>query len=414
MKRIAVRFKNQQGESLSGNLSLPGRGEPRAFAVLAHCFTCSKSIRAANVICQQLAASGIAALRFDFAGLGQSDGQFSDTSFSTNIADIEAAALYLAEHHQAPKLLIGHSLGGAAVLRAAPNVASAVAVVTLNAPAEPDHVLHMFANDLAAIERDGEAQVSLAGRPFLIRQSLLDDLRAQPIVNCLGRLNKALLVMHSPVDDTVDVSNAQTIYQAAKHPKSYVSLDRADHLLLHPGDAEYAAGVIAAWVARYLGEFDVPAALLAPMATEEGRVVATLMPGAKFKTRINANGFEFIADEPMSVGGTDIGPSPYELLSASLASCTVMTLHMYARLKNIDLGGLSVAIQHSKVHATDSAAAESQPQKIDAFERELRLPAGLDEEIRHKLLMIADRCPVHNTLHSEIRIDTRLKAASAV
>ncbi len=406
MKRLAIRFQNAFGLTLSGNLSLPGRGEPRAYAVFAHCFTCSKSIRAANVICQQLAAAGIAALRFDFAGLGQSDGQFGDTSFSTNISDIKAAADFLATHFQAPKLLIGHSLGGAAVLRAALSIDSALAVVSIAAPAEPDHASHLFAEHRAAIEADGQAEVVLAGRPFLIRKSMLDDFSAQPMLQCLPRLKKALLVMHSPIDDTVEVANAQAIYQAAKHPKSFVSLDRADHLLMNPGDAEYAAHLISAWVGRYLGEYQTPTS---PMLTEDNTVVASLDANAKLATRINANGFEFIADEPVSVGGADVGPSPYEMLSAALASCTVMTLQMYARLKGIELANVTVATRHSKIHATDSASSEAKPQKIDVFEREIRLPAGLDEATREKLLAIADRCPVHNTLHSEVKIETRLR-----
>ena len=406
MKRIAVRFQNKTGQALSGNLSLPGRGEPRAFAVFAHCFTCGKSIRAANVICQQLAAAGIAALRFDFTGIGQSDGQFADTGFSTNISDIEAAAEFLASRYQAPKLLIGHSLGGAAVLRAAPNIESALAVVTIAAPAEPDHVSQLFAEHRARIEADGQAQVLLAGRPFLIRKAMLDDFGSQPLAKCLPRLNKALLVMHSPFDDTVDVSNAQTIYQTAKHPKSFVSLDRADHLLLNSGDAEYAAGLISAWVARYLGELQTP---VAPMLTQADAIVASLDADSKFATRINANGFEFVADEPVSVGGGDSGPSPYELLSAALGSCTVMTLQMYARMKGIALPSVSVVTRHSKLHATDSASSELKPQKVDVFKREIRLPAGLDEATRQKLLAIADRCPVHNTLHSQVRIETRLE-----
>lgn len=402
MPVTTVKFNNQSGEALSGRLTVPDTRAPHAFALFAHCFTCTKNFAATRNIAKALADQGIATLVFDFTGLGSSDGDFADSNFSTNVLDLVAAADYLKEAHQAPKLLVGHSLGGTAVLKAAAHIPSAVAVATLGSPSHAAHVEHLVASKSDEIERDGEAEVLLAGRPFKIRKQFLDDIRNQPILDDVASLRKALLVMHAPLDDTVTMDNATDIFVKAKHPKSFVSLDDADHLLSNLDHSGYAGRVIAAWAAKYVGSDtfgleDVPGAV----AARTGR--------DRFITDINADGHRFVADEPASVGGTDMGPSPYDLLAAALASCTTMTLKMYANHKKWPMTTATATVWHEKIHAKDCADCESDDNaKVDVFERELRVEGDLSEEQRARLLEIADRCPVHRTLHGEIKVRTQL------
>ena len=346
-----IKFTNAEGLALSAVLETPA-GPPRAFALFAHCFTCSKILKAIRHIVEPLRAVGIAVLRFDFTGLGASEGDFADTSFSSNVTDLLAACSYLTEHHEAPSLLIGHSLGGTAVLQAAQALPAVQAVVTIGAPAEPRHVLHLLRDGQAAIERDGEAQVELGGRNFRIRRQFVDDLEHHNPLAQIGGLRKALLILHAPNDLTVDISNASDLFVAAKHPKSFVSLDTADHLLTAEADSTYAGTVIAGWVDRYL-----PATASAPAATHAAALagaadetVARTEQGG-FRTEIVAAGHALTADEPASVGGGNAGPTPYDLLSAALASCTTMTLEMYAQRKGLDLRASTVRVRHRKIHA---------------------------------------------------------------
>ncbi|MEO0719916.1 MAG: bifunctional alpha/beta hydrolase/OsmC family protein [Pseudomonadota bacterium] len=398
-----IDFPGHAGDKLAARLDLPDRGA-RAYALFAHCFTCSKDIAAARRISEQLTASGIGVLRFDFTGLGHSKGEFANTTFSSNVEDLVLAANWLRENRGAPQLLIGHSLGGAAVLAASVQVADANAVVTIGAPADPEHVLHNLGSEVETIRAQGEAEVQLAGRPFKIKKSFVEDVESSKLEAAIGGMKKALLVLHAPLDATVGIENATQIFLAARHPKSFVTLDNADHLITNDRDAMYAADVIAAWAARYV-EADAehhPAA-----GVEEGFVrVAEATPNG-FLQDVHVGGHHLLADEPKSVGGTDLGPGPYDLVAAGLGACTSMTIRMYARRKEIALEHVSVDVRHEKIHAQDCANCETQVGKIDVFQREIKLLGDLTTEQRAKLMEIADKCPVHRTLENEVKIETR-------
>lgn len=397
-------FKGHAGHDLAARLDMP-EGNHLATAIFAHCFTCSKDIPAARRISQRLSAMGIAVLRFDFTGLGHSDGEFSNTHFSSNVDDLLHAAAALQARDHAPQILIGHSLGGAAVLKAAPDLPSVKAVVTIGAPADPAHVSHAFATALPEIEAAGEAEVALAGRPFTIRKAFLDDIARSELTPAIQAMNKALLVLHSPIDDTVGIENASEIFLAAKHPKSFVTLDDADHLITRPRDADYTAEVIAAWVRRYL-RITPPAA---PIGAPEGVVRVDEADPKGFLQHISAGPRHFArADEPKAFGGTDAGMSPYQFLSAGLGACTSMTIRMYARRKKWPLEAVHVDILHDKIHASDCEHCQTTEGKIDQFQRRITLRGPLDEEQRQRLLEIADRCPVHRTLENEVEIKTEL------
>jgi putative redox protein len=404
MNRDAVRFSNAAGQSLHGFLHWP-LTEPRAFVLFAHCFTCTANIRAAVAIARALNQEGFAVLSFDFTGLGESEGDFSETNFSTNVSDLLAAAEYLEGEHQPPEVLVGHSLGGTAVLAAAPAIASAKAVATIGAPARAAHVAHLLGESRDTVERSGAATVNIGGRPFLVKKQFLQDLEQHRLPEDLKGLRRALLVMHAPLDRIVDIENAAEIFSHARHPKSFISLDDADHLLSDERDARYAATVLAGWASRYLGE---ETRKLDRDDDQEGSVVASTT-ATGFLTDIDAAGHALLADEPVAAGGTDEGPSPYGLLSAALASCTSMTLQMYARHKGISLRRATTRVRHSRMHARDCEECERQDGRIDQFTREIELEGELDEGARERLLEIAERCPVHRTLRSEVRIITTLE-----
>ncbi|GAB7545009.1 bifunctional alpha/beta hydrolase/OsmC family protein [Cupriavidus sp. 8B] len=409
MEAQRLQFPGSDGQQLSARLDLPV-GPVRAFALFAHCFTCGKDVLAATRIAQALTAHGIAVLRFDFTGLGGSGGDFANTNFSSNVADLLAAAEYLRHHHRAPALLIGHSLGGAAVLSAAHGIPEAKAVVTIAAPSDPGHVVGLFGDQAARIEADGEAEVRLAGRPFKIKRQFIEDVAEQKLLDNVSKLRKALLVMHAPQDDTVGIDNATQIFIAAKHPKSFVSLDRADHLLTRKADAVYVANTIAAWSQRYLDidALDVPAAV-----AEEGLVRVEESHAGKYQQRITAGPHHLLADEPVSFGGLNGGPAPYDLLLAALGACTAMTMRMYAERKGWPLEHVAVTLRHEKIHATDCAECSTTEGKIDWIEREITMRGPLDDAQRTALLEIADKCPVHRTLHSEVVVRTHLAETAA-
>jgi len=396
-------FSNARGEKLAAALERPA-GAPAAFALFAHCFTCGKDNLAAKRVAAALTARGIAVLRFDFTGLGASEGDFANTTFSSNVEDLVAAAAHLRESHQAPAILIGHSLGGAAVLAAARRIPEARAVATIGAPADPAHVTGLFRQHVADIQQKGEVEVALAGRPFRIRKEFLDDVAMHRLEEHLAGLRKALLVLHSPTDDTVGIENASAIFTAAKHPKSFVSLSGADHLLSKRADAVYVAEVIAAWSERYLDMVPEPDEM--PI---DGVLVGETRNG-KFEQAVIIGKHRYLADEPVSVGGNGSGPSPYEYLLAALGACTAMTIRLYADLKKIPLARVSVLLKHDKIHASDCENCETQEGKIDRIEREIRLDGELTAEQRGRLMEIADKCPVHRTLHSEIDVRTRAAA----
>jgi putative redox protein len=402
MQSKNISFPNADGQALAGILDMPDR-DPRAYALFAHCFTCSKNLKAATNIARAMTDAGIAVLRFDFTGLGKSEGAFEDTSFSSNIADLLSAVDWLEKEHRAPEILFGHSLGGTAVLQAASRIPSAVAVATIGSPADPEHVTHMLTGAEDALAEDGVAEVQLGGRPFRIRKEFVDDLAVHDLPATIASLRKALLVMHAPLDDIVEIDNASELFRAAKHPKSFVSLDKADHLLSRSEDSRYAGEILSAWAKRYLPN-DVESSGL---RAASGEVVARTGVGG-FATEVRAGKHAFLADEPVSVGGTDKGPTPYDLLAAALATCTTMTLRMYAAHKGLDLESATVRVSHGRVHAEDCVDCEQQDGQIHKFNRELLLEGDLTEAQQARMLEIADRCPVHKTLHSEIKVRTRL------
>lgn len=399
MQSERVEFPGSQGAPLAGRLEW-GEGAPRGWALLAHCFTCSKDSKAAVYIARALAAAGYGVLRFDFTGLGGSGGDFANTDFSSNVDDLVAAADWLRATRGAPALLIGHSLGGAAVLAAAGRIPDARAVATIGAPFEPAHVARQFGDQLERIERAGEAVVQLAGRPFTVRRALLDDLHGQRQAERIHALRRPLLVLHAPHDTVVDIDNAGRIFQAALHPKSFVALDGADHLLQREADARYAARLIATWAERYLdvGLPDAPA--------DDGLVHVHETREGAYAVAIRAGRHRWTADEPVAVGGDDAGPNPYQMLNAALGACTVMTLRMYANRKQWPLENVHVALRHEKIHASDCAECETRSGRVDRIERRIRIDGALDAAQRQRLLEIADMCPVHRTLHSEVQIVT--------
>ncbi len=400
-----ITFANPAGEELAARLDWPD-GAPVAFALFAHCFTCSKDSVAAARISQGLAAHGVAVLRFDFTGLGSSEGEFANTNFSSNLDDLAAAADYLREAHQAPKMLIGHSLGGAAVLAAAERVPEAVAVATIGAPFDPAHVTHLLAPARAEIEASGAAEVRLGGRSFRVRRQFLDDITAHKLGDHVARLRKPLILFHAPRDQIVGIENAGHIFTAARHPKSFVSLDDADHLLSRRADAIYVADVLAAWASRYLPAAPAAALEAGPAA---GEVLVAETGEGRFTQTVRVGRHRLRADEPASVpGGLDVGPSPYDYLLAGLGACTSMTLRLYAERKGLPLERVVVHLKREKIHANDCADCETREGMLDQIERTLELPGALDDAQRQRLLEIADKCPVHRTLTSEVKIRTRL------
>ncbi|MGY3239223.1 MULTISPECIES: bifunctional alpha/beta hydrolase/OsmC family protein [unclassified Bradyrhizobium] len=397
-------FTGEAGHQLAAALELPD-GEPAAYALFAHCFTCGKDTLAAKRISVALAARGIAVLRFDFTGLGSSEGDFANSTFSSNVADLVRAADHLRATRNAPSILIGHSLGGAAILAAAGKIPEARAVVTIAAPSDPAHVTGLFSGHLDDIRTRGEVDVSLAGRPFRIKREFLDDIVEHALMKDVTDLHKALLIMQSPVDDTVGIDNATRIFVAAKHPKSFVSLDHADHLLTKPADALYAADVIVAWASRYI---DIANPVKAVDLPEEPRkVVVRETRKSKFNQIITVGPHHLVADEPVAAGGEDAGPGPYDFLLAGLGACTSMTMRLYADRKSLPLDRVTVTLKHSKIYAKDCAECETRDGMLDQIERDIAIDGALDAEQRNKLMEIADKCPVHRTLTSEIRIVTR-------
>ena len=394
-------FANAKGEKLAALIDLP-LGKPAAFALFAHCFTCGKDNLAAKRISERLTMHGMGVLRFDFTGLGMSEGEFANTHFTSNIDDLVAAADHLRKVQGAPAILIGHSLGGAAVLAAAHRIPDSRAVVAIAAPFDPAHVTGLFKEHIEKIREQGEVEVQLAGRPFRIKREFLDDIVEKKLQECLTNLRKALLIFHSPTDNIVGIENASRIFTTAKHPKSFVSLAGADHLLSQKSDAVYVANVIAAWTERYLDQPVVPGDTV-----EIGTVLVRETGGGKFQQEILSGPHRFLADEPVNVGGLDSGPGPYNLLLAGLGACTSMTLRLYADNKKLPLERVSVRLTHNKIHAEDCLNCETKEGKIDRIDRNITLEGAVSAEDRKRLLEIADKCPVHRTLESEIEIRTR-------
>ncbi len=391
---------------LAASLDLPD-GEPTAYALLAHCFTCGKDVLAAKRIAEGLAKHGIATLRFDFTGIGASEGEFANTTFSSNIGDLVLAADHLRKTKRAPAILIGHSLGGAAILAAASMIPEATCVATIAAPSDPAHVTHLFKDHIPAIREQGELEVSLAGRPFRIKREFLEDIAEHKLTDTVAKLHKPLLIFHSPTDDYVGIDNATRLFVAAKHPKSFISLAGADHLLTQKRDAVYVADMISTWAMRYLDAVSPVAAAEAVANPPAGVVVVSETRASKLQNLISAGRHRILADEPVDAGGLDSGPGPYDFLLASLGACTSMTLRMYADRKAIPLDRTTVTLKHERIYAKDCEACETQEGMISRIERVITMDGNLDAEQRKKLMEIADKCPVHRTLTSEIDIVTR-------
>lgn len=399
-----VSFKNADGQSLIGRLELPVDRHPHNFAVFAHCFTCNKNLLAVKNIGKALTSHGFGVLRFDFTGLGESDGDFADTNFSGNVQDLVAAANFLKENYSAPSLMIGHSLGGAAAIFAASELDSIKAVATIGAPANPIHVKHLLQSGIEEIENTGKAVINLSGRDFTIKKQFLDDLETKSLPETAKAMRKPLLVLHSPQDDTVGIKNAEEIYIAAHHPKSFVSLDGADHLLTRKEDSLYVGEVISGWAKRYVDNLETNNKGL----KTKHQVVASLDANDGFTTQMKVGNHYMVADEPTSFGGNDFGPSPYELVSAGLSACTVMTIQMYARRKGWPVDNVEVHTSYSKSHAEDCEDCENPSAKIDTFRREIKLQGDLDDKQKARIMQIADKCPVHKTLHSETQVISKL------
>ena len=397
-------FTGEGGHQLAAALDLPD-GPVNAYALFAHCFTCGKDVLAAKRIATALAAKGIAVLRFDFTGLGSSEGDFANSTFSSNVADLVHAADHLRETRGPPAILIGHSLGGAAILAAAGQIPDAKAVVTIAAPSDPAHVTHLFKDKIEDIRTHGKVEVHLAGRPFHIKREFLDDIAEHGLMAHVAKLHKALLILHSPTDDTVGIDNATHIFMAAKHPKSFVSLSGADHLLSGRRDGAYVADVITAWVERYVEPVAATPVAVAPEGPRN--VVVRETRASKFQQTVTSGPHQLLADEPAAAGGADTGPGPYDLLLSALGACTSMTMRMYADRKSLPVERITVTLMHNKIHAEDCAECETKEGLLDQIDRVISIEGALDADQRQRLMEIADKCPVHRTLKSEIRIVTK-------
>ena len=408
MKSEKVHFDNGRGDLLAAYLDSPENAAPIGYALFTHCFTCHKNYKYVRNISRELTQHGLAVLRFDFTGLGESGGDFATTNFTTNIADIRAAVDYLGRNHSPPELLLGHSLGGTAILAAAPEIPSRKAIVTINAPYEPAHLFHHFADLEREVASRGYSETTIGGQRYRITSQLLTDLPRHDLRSAIQGLGCALLVMHAPQDDTVAVANASRIFEAARHPKSFVSLDGFDHLLSGAGDSEYVAGVIAAWTARYLSAVTATG-VRKPDTLTTDRTMTVHIGVEHYTTEIHTHGHVLTADEPRTAGGRDAGPNPYELLTAALGACTAITLRMYADRKLWPLEGVTVSLRHDKVHDADCNDCPEKDRRIDEFERIIALHGPLSAEQRRRLLEIADRCPVHRSLHEPVRVTTRLQ-----
>ena len=406
MSRNNVKFNNHQGHELTGSLELPDFGNPIAYVLMAHCFACTHKTKAGTYIARALVKEGFGVLRFDFSGLGQSSGEFGDTNFSTNVDDLVAAASFLRDNYDAPEILVGHSLGGTAVIEASKRIPECMAVSTIGSPADPEHVTHLIKDQMQCIIETGQANVELAGRELIIKKQFIDDLKAQEVERTLHNLNRAILIFHSPWDEIVTIEHAQLLYSKALHPKSFVSLDNANHMLTNRNDAEYVGSVLAAWAAKYLQPDD---------ANEEETdykpatgEVSSSIGKTKYLTKIQTPDHAWFADEPVSMGGKNKGPTPYDLLAAALGTCTSMTLRMYADRKKWPLETVNTVVQQERVHAEDCADCETHEKITHRFTRNISVTGDLDENQRTRLIEIANKCPVHRTLESRIETVTNI------
>lgn len=402
-----INFINKKGINLSGNLELPDVGKAHNIAIFAHCFTCNKNLKAVRHISKALQRKGFGVLSFDFTGLGDSEGEFINSNFSSNLDDLRAAADYLAEQYSAPTILIGHSLGGAAVLAVAQYIDSIKAIATIGAPFSPSHVTHLFDNAKADLAIQEKVDVNIGGRPFTIDREFINDLNAQDPTKVLPNIKQSVAIFHSPQDDIVGIDNAALIYRHLSHPKSFISIDGADHLLSAERDSRYVGEMISQWAERYI-DVEVDRGF-----SQDGDVSVSLNVDDAFTCELFASGHHQLADEPKSYGGKELGPTPYNYLLSGLGACTAMTLHMYAKRKKWPLERATVHLHHDKIHAKDCESCDDETKnssglKIDTISRKVELVGDLDQEQRQRLLEIADRCPVHKTLEAEVVVKTSL------
>ncbi|MEO1660932.1 MAG: alpha/beta fold hydrolase [Pseudomonadota bacterium] len=403
MQSQRVEFSNANGDTLSGVVETPEM-DPRGWAIFAHCFTCSKKSLAASRVARGLAERGIGVLRFDFTGLGDSQGEFATSGFSSNVSDLVAAAQWMAETGRAPGLMIGHSLGGAAAVVAAGEVESVRAVATIGAPADAGHVVEQFREHVPEIEAEGRARVNLGGRPFTLSRAFLDDVRTATVLERVKALKKPFLIFHAPTDNVVSIDNATDLFIAAKHPKSFVSLDHADHLLTDKADADFVVDVLLGWSVRYL---NVQATAETAEAQRNKVIVRETGQNGPYQNEVLIGGRRYFADEPANIGGSDTGPDPYAWVAAGLGACTSITMRMYANRKNWPVDRLTVSVDHERRHAEDCVDC-SPRDKIDVFTRSIEIDGDLNDEDRTRILEIADKCPVHRTLEKGSKVETRL------
>lgn len=404
MKSTKLKIQNRKGITLNAHLELPANQKPNYYAIFAHCFTCSSSLSAVRNVSRALTQDGFGVIRFDFTGLGRSEGEFADSHFSANVDDLLDVHAYMAEHYDAPSLLVGHSLGGAAVIVAASKLKEIKAVATVGAPATVSHVKHLFSHSIDKIRAGETTEVNIGGRPFAINKDFVDEFDKTDLPAIVKNLRKPLLIMHSPFDKIVGVENAQQLYHNAHHPKSFVTLDDADHLLTQEKDSQYVGDVIGTWAKRYF-----PKVENVMLSTEGEQLVGHLnIIEDNFTTSIQTKNHTFIADEPASIGGSDFGPSPYEYLNAALAACTVMTLKMYAQRKQWDLQEVFVYISHSRKHSDDLKVEVEKPKYLDHISKKLKFVGNLDATQKERLKEIASRCPVHRTIASEVIFETEI------
>jgi len=404
MNTVRLEIENRKGLKLQAYLELPANQKPNHFAIFAHCFSCNSNFNAVKNISRSLSNHGFGVLRFDFTGLGKSEGEFAESHFSANVEDLLDVSNYLEKHYKAPSLLVGHSLGGAAVIVAASKLEHIKAVATVGAPATVSHVTHLFSHGTDDIQEKGDVEVKIGGRPFKINQDFVNDFGKTDLPKIIKKLRKPILVMHAPFDKVVGIENAHQIYHNAIHPKSFISLDDADHLLSKQTDSIYVGNMIGTWVERYFEPEDNN------MISSNGeQLVGHLnLLEDNFTTSIQTKKHSFIADEPTNIGGDDFGPSPYDFLSTGLAACTVMTLKMYADRKKWDLHEVFVYITYSRKHSDDLDIEVDKPTRFDHLQKKIKIVGNLDEKQRNRLKEIASKCPVHKTLQSKIIIDTSL------
>ncbi|WP_055443475.1 bifunctional alpha/beta hydrolase/OsmC family protein [Lacinutrix himadriensis] len=404
MKSTKLKIENKNGQALQAHLELPANQKPNYYAIFAHCFTCSSTLSAVKNISRALTTHGFGVLRFDFTGLGKSEGEFAESHFSANVDDLIAVSDYMQLHYKAPSLLVGHSLGGAAVITAGAQLENIKAIATIGAPSSVEHVTHLFSHGINEVKEKGEAQVHIGGRPFTINKEFIENFDKTDLPSIVKNLRKPILVMHSPTDTIVGIKNAEEIYHNAHHPKSFITLDGADHLLSNSKDSMYAGNMIGTWSQRYFETVENEM-----LETKGEQLVGHLnVVEDNFTTTIQTKNHNMIADEPASIGGDDFGPSPYDYLSAGLAACTVMTLKMYAQRKKWDLQEVFVYITYSKKHSDDLLIEVDTPTRFDHLQKKLKFVGNLDDKQKQRLKEIASKCPVHKTLQSEVLIDTEL------